>query len=500
MPASAQRIEPANRAFWRGLPTDLRQLRIETLAALMVGLALIPEAISFSVIDHVDPRVGLFSAFTMAVSIAILGGRPAMISAATGSVSLVVAPLAKQYGLQYLIACVLLGGVIQVVLGLLGVAKLMRFVPRSVMVGFVNGLGILLFVAQLPNLEHVPWAVYPLVAGALAVILAFPRLTRAVPSPLVAIVVLTIVTIAAGIDVPTVGDKGKLPNSLPVPGLPDVPFSFHTLQIIALPAVGVALVGLMESLLTARLVDDITDTPSSKKRECIGQGGANLITGLFGGMGGCALIGETLLNVRAGARTRLSTFLAGAFLLILVLVLGPVVSQIPMAALVGVMIFIAATTFDWHSIRPGRLRRMPISETAGMLVTVAVTLVTSDLAFGVIAGVLISALVFTRRVAHLATVSAVTDPDGRSVVYAVTGQLFFASTGDLADWFDYTGDPDRIVIDLSGAHIWDASSVAALDAVATKYAGRGKQVEIIGLNPDSALLHGRLSGQLTSSH
>ncbi len=487
-------------ALRRGLPTNLRQLRIETLAALMVGLALIPEAISFSVIDHVDPRVGLFSAFTMAVSIAILGGRPAMISAATGSVSLVVAPLAKEHGLQYLIACVLLGGAIQVVLGLLGVAKLMRFVPRSVMVGFVNGLGILLFVAQLPNLEHVPWAVYVLVAGALAVILVFPRLTRAVPSPLVAIVVLTVVTIAAGIEVPTVGDKGELPNSLPALGLPDVPFSLHTLQIIALPAVGVALVGLMESLLTARLVDDITDTPSSKKRECLGQGGANLITGLFGGMGGCALIGETLLNIRAGARTRLSTFLAGAFLLILVLVLGPVVSQIPMAALVGVMIFIAATTFDWHSIRPGRLRRMPISETAGMLVTVAVTLLTDDLAFGVIAGVLISALVFTRRLARLAMVSAVTDPDGSSVVYAVTGQLFFASTGDLADRFDYTGDPDRVVIDLSGAHIWDASSVAALDAVTTKYAGRGKQVEIVGLNPDSASLHDRLSGQLTSSH
>lgn len=493
-------FESALRRARCGLPTDVRQLRFETLAALMVGLALIPEAISFSVIDHVDPRVGLFSAFTMAVSIAFLGGRPAMISAATGSVSLVVAPLAREHGLQYLIACVLFAGAIQVVLGLLGVAKLMRFVPRSVMVGFVNGLGILLFLAQLPNLEHVPWAVYPLVIGALAVILAFPRLTRAVPSPLVAIIVLTVVTIAAGIDVPTVGDKGKLPNSLPALGLPDVPFSAHTLHIIALPAVGVALVGLMESLLTARLVDDITDTPSSKKRECLGQGGANLITGLFGGMGGCALIGETLLNIRAGARTRLSTFLAGAFLLTLVVVLGPVVSQIPMAALVGVMIFIAATTFDWHSVRPGRLRRMPISETAGMLVTVAVTLLTNDLAFGVIAGVLISALVFTRRLAHLAAVSAVTDPDGSSVVYAVTGQLFFASTGDLADRFDYTGDPDRVVIDLSGAHIWDASSVAALDAVTTKYAGRGKQVEIIGLNPDSALLHDRLSGQLTSSH
>jgi SulP family sulfate permease len=470
------------------------------LAALMVGLALIPEAISFSVIDHVDPRVGLFSAFTMAVSIAILGGRPAMISAATGSVSLVVAPLAREHGLQYLIACVLLGGAIQVVLGVLGVAKLMRFVPRSVMTGFVDALGILLFVAQLPNLEHVPWAVYPIVVAVLAIIVLFPRLTRAVPAPLVAIIVLTIVSVAAGLDVPTVGDKGKLPHSLPVPGLPAVPFSLHTLQLIALPAVGLALVGLMESLLTAKLVDDLTDSGSNKTRECLGQGAANVITGVFGGMGGCALIGETMINLRAGARTRLSTFLAGIFLLVLVVVLGPVVAHIPMAALAGVMIFVSATTFDWHSVRPGRLRRMPVSETVVLVVTVAVTLATDNLAFGVIAGVVVAALVFARRVAHLATVSAVTDPDGGSIVYAVTGQLFFASTGDLADRFDYVGDPERVVIDLSGAHIWDASSVAALDAVATKYAGRGKQVEIVGLNPDSAQLHGRLSGQLTSSH
>lgn len=464
-----------------------RQLRIEALAALMVGLALVPEAISFSVIDHVDPRVGLFSASTMAVSIAILGGRSAMISAATGSVSLVVAPLARAYGLQYLIAAVLLGGVVQVVLGAMGVARLMRFVPRSVMTGFVDALGILLFVAQLPNLERVPWAVYPLVVAALVVILGFPRLTRAVPAPLVAIIVVTVVTVVAGIAVPTVGDKGKLPTSLPSLGLPHVPYSLHTLQIIALPAVGLALVGLMESLLTARLVDDLTDTGSDKTRECLGQGGANLITGFFGGMGGCALIGETMINIRAGARTRLSTFLAGVFLLLLVVALGPVVAHIPMAALVGVMIFVAATTFDWHSVRPGRLRRMPVSETAAMLVTVAVTLATGNLAYGVVAGVVLAALVFTRRVAHLASVSSVLDPDGATVVYAVTGQLFFASSGDLSDRFDYGGDPDRVVIDLTQAHIWDASSVAVLDAVTAKYAGRGKRVEIIGLNPPPAL-------------
>ncbi|HEX3814606.1 MAG TPA: SulP family inorganic anion transporter [Mycobacteriales bacterium] len=477
-----------------------RKLQTETLAALMVGLALIPEAISFSVIDHVDPRVGLFSAFTMAVSIAFLGGRPAMISAATGSVSLVAAPLAREYGLQYLIAAVLLGGAVQVVLGVLGVAKLMRFVPRSVMIGFVDALGVLLFVAQLPNLEHVPWAVYPLVVAALLVIVGFPLLTKAVPAPLVAVVVLTIFTVVAGVSVPTVGDKGKLPNSLPMLGLPQVPYSLHTLQLIALPAVGMALVGLMESLLTAKLVDDLTDSGSDKTRECVGQGGANLITGFLGGMGGCALIGETLINIRAGARSRLSTFLAGAFLLILVVVLGPVVARIPMAALVGVMFFVSATTFDWHSIRPNRLRRMPVSETAVMVVTVAVTLATGNLAYGVLAGVVTAALVFARRVAHLAAVTSVLDPDGATVVYAVTGQLFFASSNDLADRFDYAGDPDRVVIDLSQAHVWDASSVATLDSIAAKYAARDKGVELIGLNGHSADLHGRLSGHMSSSH
>ncbi len=379
----------------------------------MVGIALIPEAISFSVVAHVDPRVGLYASFTMAVAISIVGGRPAMISAATGSVALVVAPLALKHGVDYLIATVLLAGVVQVVLGVIGVANLMRFVPRSVMTGFVNALGILLFLAQTPNLHGVPWAVYPLVLAGLAVMLFFPRLTRAVPAPLVAIVLLTIVTVAAGLAVPTVGDKGRLPNSLPHLGLPHVPYSLRTLGIIAAPAVTMALVGLLESLLTARLVDDLTDTGSNKGRESWGQGIANIVTGFFGGMGGCAMIGQTMINVKAGARSRLSTFLAGVFLLILVVACGPVVSRIPMAALVAVMILVSVSTFDWHSIRLQRLRRMPRSETAVMVVTVVVTVATGNLALGVIAGVVLAALLFARRVAGFAQVTAVTDPDGR---------------------------------------------------------------------------------------
>jgi len=477
-----------------------RLLRTEVLGGLVVGLALIPEAISFSVIAGVDPRVGLFSAVTMAVSISIVGGRPAMISAATGAVALVVAPLVRQHGLDYLVATVLLAGAFQVVLGLLGVGRLMRFVPRSVMVGFVNALGILLAWAQWDNLHDVPWAVYPLVALALAAIVVFPRVNRVVPAPLVAIVALTAITWAGGIDVPTVSDKGRLVDSIPPLGLPDVPWTGHTLSIIAPYALAMALVGLMESLMTAKLVDDLTDTRSDKNRESWGQGIANIVTGLFGGMGGCAMIGQTMINVRqAGSRTRLSTFLAGGFLLVLMLALGDVVGRIPMAALAAVMIMVAVGTFDWHSLRT--LRRMPRSETAVMVITVVVVVATSDLAIGVVAGVIAAALLFARRVAHLANVEreVTVDADGTAVArYTVTGELFFASSNDLYSQFDYAEDPDRVVIDFTGSHVWDASTVAALDAVTTKYAHHDTQVEVHGLNESSAAMYERLTGRLAA--
>jgi sulfate permease, SulP family len=473
--------------------------RTEVLAGLVVALALIPEAISFSILAGVDPKVGLFASFTMAVAISFVGGRPAMISAATGAVALVVAQLVRDHGLGYLLAAVILGGVFQVVLGLAGLARLMRFVPRSVMVGFVNALAILIFKAQLTHLWHVPWLVYPLVVLALALMFLLPRLTTAVPAPLVAIVLLTGITLAGGMHVPTVGDEGALPHSLPVPGLPDIPWSLNTLTVVAPYALGVALVGLMESLMTAKLVDDITDTHSDKTRESWGQGVANIVTGFFGGMGGCAMIGQTMINVKAsGARTRLSTFLAGVFLLILVVGLGGIVSDIPMAALVAVMILVSYRTFDWHSMQT--LRRMPRSETAVMLATVAVVVATGNLAIGVVVGVLVACVLFARRVAHLADVSSVLDPDGTTKIYTVHGELFFASSNDLVYQFDYTGDPADIVIDMSQTHVWDASSVAALDAITTKYAGRGKTVTITGLNESSATRHAHLSGQLSSNH
>ena len=477
-------------------------LRTEVLAGLVVALALIPEAISFSLIAGVDPRVGLFASFTMAVSIAFLGGRPAMISAATGAVALVIAPVARTYGMDYLIATVLLGGLLQVVLGLAGVARLMRFIPRSVMVGFVNALAILIFLAQVPHLVDVPWLVYPMVAVGIALIVAFPRVTKVVPAPLVAIVALTAFTVLAALTVPTVGDEGELPSSLPSLVVPDVPLTLGTVETIAPYALAMAMVGLLESLLTAKLVDDITDTHSHKSREAWGQGASNIITGLFGGMGGCAMIGQTMINVKAsGARTRISTFLAGVFLLVLVVGFGDVVALIPMAALVAVMIMVSVGTFDWHSIQPATLRRMPKSETTVMVATVVVVVSTHNLAIGVVVGVLVAMTLFARRVAHLTSTDRllVENGDGtHTAVYRVTGALFFASSNDLVYQFDYAGDPANVVIDLSESHIWDASTVAALDAITTKYARKGKHVDIVGLNEASAERHARLTGELPS--
>ncbi|WP_344716769.1 SulP family inorganic anion transporter [Gordonia defluvii] len=417
------------------------------LAGLVVALALIPEAIAFSLVAGVDPRVGLFAAFTMAVVTAVLGGRPAMISAATGAVALVIAPLVKEYGLDYLLATVILAGIIQIAAGILGVAKLMRFVPRSVMVGFVNALAILIALSQLPHLKNVPWQVYVLVGAGLVIIFLMPKITTAVPAPLVAIVVLTAITLTFTIGVPTVGDEGELPSTLPTCLIPNVPFSFETLSIIGPYALAMAVVGLLESLMTAKLVDDITDSHSDKTRESLAQGTANVVTGFFGGMGGCAMIGQTMINVKvSGARTRISSFLAGAFLLGLVVGLGDLVAKIPMAALVAVMLIVAFGTMDWHSISPRTLRVMPRSETFVMLATVAVTVATHNLAYGVVVGVLVAMVAFARRVAHFATVEAVaeldTDDDGviDTRTYRVTGELFFASSNDLIYQFDGSSD------------------------------------------------------------
>ena len=480
-----------------------RWLKTEVLAGLLVALALIPEAIAFSLIAGVDPQVGLFAAATMAMSIAFLGGRPAMISAATAATALVIAPLMASHGLDYLLVAVILAGVFQVILGVLGVGKLMRFIPRSVMVGFVNALGILIFTSQLPDLIGVPWLVYPLTAAGLAIIYLLPRITTVVPAPLISIIVVTALALAFALNVPTVGDKGQLPDALPTLSLPDVPFTLETFQIVAPYSLGMALVGLLESLMMAKLVDDITDTRSNKVRESWGQGAANIISGFFGGMGGCAMVGQTMINVKAsGARTRISTFLAGVLVLVLAVSLGEVVALIPMAALVAVMIFVSIATFDWHSVRPSTLKMMPMSETIVMVVTVIATVATHNLAVGVGLGVLTAMVLFARRVAHFATVTRTVKGEGEQAVarYTVDGELFWASSNDLYTQFEYAEDPQRIVIDLTTSHLWDASTIAALDSVEDKYRHYGKNVEVIGLNEASQNMRKRMSGRLDAGH
>ncbi|GAA3281066.1 SulP family inorganic anion transporter [Nesterenkonia halobia] len=501
MSDSAATLTPERRqSVWRTLRSP-RLLKTEVLAGVVVALALIPEAIAFSIIAGVDPRLGLFASFTMAVTIAFVGGRPAMISAATGAVALVIAPVARDYGVDYFIATVILAGILQVLLSLVGVAKLMRFIPRSVMVGFVNALAILIFTSQVPELLGVPFLVYPLALVGLLIVFLLPRVTTAVPAPLVAIVVLTLITVTASIAVPTVGDKGELPEAVPSLFIPDVPFTLETLQIIFPYALAMAFVGLLESLMTAKLVDDITDVHSDKTREGWGQGVANIVTGFFGGMGGCAMIGQTMINVKASqARTRISTFCAGLFLLILVVALGDIVALIPMAALVAVMIFVSWATFDWHSIRPSTLKAMPKSETTVMLVTVAFTVWTHNLAVGVVCGVIMAMVLFARRVAHFVTVERHVEGEGEDALatYTVDGELFFASSNDLYYQFSYTHDPVRVRIDMSQSHLWDASTIAALDSVTEKYESYGKSVEVVGLNEASAAMRERLAGKLQS--
>ena len=468
----------------------LGNIRGDVLSGMVVALALIPEAIAFSIIAGVDPKIGLYASFCIAVVIAFAGGRPAMISAATGAMALVMVDLVADHGLQYLLLATLLTGVIQIVIGVLKLPALMRFVSRSVITGFVNALAILIFMAQLPQLVGVPWAVYPMVAGGLAIIYLFPRLTRAVPSPLVAIVVLTVLAITLGIAVPTVGDMGDLPDSLPVFLLPQVPLTLGTLWIVLPVSATLAVVGLLESMLTAQIVDDLTDTPSDKNREARGQGIANIAAGLLGGMAGCAMIGQSVINVKSGGRGRLSTLVAGVFLLILVVFAGPWVARIPMAALVAVMIMVSIGTFSWASVRD--LRSHPASSSVVMIATVAVTVMTHDLARGVLTGVLLSALFFARKVGQVLHVGSVSVEAGRARHYTVTGQVFFASAQDFINRFDFREAVERVRIDVGSAHFWDLTAVGALDKVVLKFRREGTDVEVAGLNEASATLVDRL--------
>jgi SulP family sulfate permease len=473
------------RAEWFG------NVRRDLLAGTVVALALIPEAIAFSIIAGVDPRVGLYASFCIAIVIAFAGGRPAMISAATGAMALVMVTLVREHGLQYLLAATLLCGALQIVAGALRLGVLMRFVSRSVMTGFVNALAILIFLAQLPELIGVTPVTYVLVAAALAIIHLLPRVTRAVPSPLIAIIVVTTIAIALGLDVRTVGDMGDLPAELPAFLLPDVPLTLETLRIILPYAVTLAVVGLLESLMTAQIVDELTDTDSDKHRESMGQGIANIVAGFFGGMAGCAMIGQSVINVKSGGRGRLSTLWAGLFLLFLILVLADLVRQIPMAALVAVMIMVSIGTFSWKSLAD--LRVHPKESSVVMLATVAVTVATHDLAQGVAVGVLLSGIFFARKVARVFQVATTLSADGRIRTYRVTGEVFFGSAEAFAGAFDLREGVERVEIDVSAAHIWDLTAVAALDRVVLTFRREGTEVAIIGLNAASATLVDKLS-------
>ncbi|MET0185783.1 MAG: SulP family inorganic anion transporter [Achromobacter sp.] len=513
-------IQTLKRAWFSNVRGDL-------LAGLVVALALIPEAIAFSIIAGVDPKVGLYASFCIAVVIAFAGGRPAMISAATGAMALVMVDLVRDHGLQYLFAATLLTGVLQMLAGVFKLSLLMRFVSRSVITGFVNALAILIFLAQLPEFTGATWVMYAMAAAGLAIIYLFPYITRAIPSPLVCIVALTAVSMALGLDISTVGDKGALPDSLPAFLLPDVPFTWDTLRIILPYAATLAVVGLLESMMTATIVDDFTDTPSDKRRECVGQGVANLASGMLGGMAGCAMIGQSVINVKSGGRTRLSTLTAGVVLLILVVFLGPWVSRIPMAALVAVMIMVSISTFSWVSVR--NLWRHPTSSSVVMLVTVIVVVVTHDLAKGVLAGVLLSAVFFANKISRLVTIDRQVSDDGQSITYTVGGQIFFATAQAFAAGFDRadevlvdapvdasagvaprassralaadtsasgafaddgaapTAGPG-ITIDVSQAHFWDISAVGALDQVVARLRRHGANVTVQGLNAASATM------------
>ncbi|MGK5507874.1 SulP family inorganic anion transporter [Brevibacillus formosus] len=483
---------------------NLQQLKIEwfsnvradVLAGITVALALIPEAIAFSIIAGVDPMVGLYASFCIAVIIAFVGGRPGMISAATGAMALLMITLVKEHGIEYLFAATVLTGILQVILGACKIGRLMTFVPHTVVIGFVNALAILIFMAQLPHFIGASWVMYVMLAGTLAIIYLLPRLTKAVPSALVAIIVMTVISIWAGLDVRTVGDMGEITRQLPIFHIPSVPLNWETVMIILPYSFPLALVGILESLMTAAILDEMTDTRSNKNTEVKGQGIANIITGFFGGMAGCAMIGQSVINVKSGGRGRLSTLVAGIFLLFLILVLGDVVKQIPMAALVGVMVMVSIGTFNWQSIRD--LRKIPLGDAIVMITTVIVVVATHDLAKGVISGVILSAVIFGWRMARLHASSYESDTGEK--VYTVSGQLFFGTMTHFVDQFSFQDDPQQIVIDFSRSHVWDLSAVTAISKVVDKYRQLDKFVLITGLNEESNRLIDRVGISTPARH
>ncbi|BCG61065.1 SulP family inorganic anion transporter [Paenibacillus sp. URB8-2] len=473
----------------------LSNTRSDVLSGMTVAVALIPEAIAFSILAGVSPMVGLYASFCIAIVTAIAGGRPGMISAATGAMALLVGTLVLNHGIEYLFAATILCGIFQILMGVLKLGRFITFLPQPVMTGFVNALAILIFMSQLTHFSGQGPLMYILVALTLVIIYTVPRLTKAVPSALIAIIIVSALTIFLHLNVKTVGDMGHIAASLPLFHLPQAPFTLDTLLIILPYSLSLAVVGLLESLMTATLIDDITGTGSDKNREAKGQGMANIVTGFFGGMAGCAMIGQSMVNMKSGGRTRLSTFVSGIFLLFLILVLGDVVKQIPMAALVGVMIMVSVSTFEWGSLKS--LVRVPLSDALVMLVTVISVVATHNLSIGVLLGVLLSALTFAWK---MASIRMTATTEGGSKTYIVSGQLFFGTMSHFINEFSYGTDPDKIVIDFSHSHIWDQSAVNAISKTMDKYEQYGKTVTIIGMNEESSRLVSRVGLRVTDGH
>ncbi len=471
-------------------------IRADVLSGMTVALALIPEAIAFSIIAGVDPMVGLYASFCIVVVISLVGGRPAMISAATGAMALLMVDLVKDHGLQYLFAATVLTGVLQYLLGLARVGRFIsNFIPHSVMIGFVNALAILIFMAQLPHFYGASWVMYVMVAATLAIVYLLPRWTTVVPAPLVAIILMTVISMSLGLDLKTVGDMGEIKRALPEFVLPDIPFAFDTFRIIFPTSFALALVGILESLLTAKLLDELTDTDSDKNKEIRGQGLANVVSGFFGGMAGCAMIGQSMINVKSGGRGRLSTLVAGVFLLFLIMVLGDWVKQIPMGALVGVMIMVSISTFDWQSL--AELRKMPVGDALVMIATVAVVVATHDLSKGVMVGVVLSSIRFGWKMSRIQVSAA---ERGNAKIYTVSGPLFFASTSHFIEQFDFQVSKQDIIIDFTHSHVWDHSGVTAIAKVVDKYQRGNKRVTVNGLNEESRALVNRVGLTAPTAH
>ena len=464
------------------------------LAGIVVALALIPEAIAFSIIAGVDPMVGLYASFIIAVVTAIVGGRPAMISAATGAIALLIVPLVKDYGVEYLLAATILMGLIQLILGLLKVGRLMKFIPHSVMIGFVNALGIMIFMSQIEHIFGISISTYIYVIITLLIVYIIPRFFKAIPAPLIAIIVLTALYMYTGSDVRTVGDLGSIKQALPHFLIPNVPFNLETLQIIFPYSLSMAIVGLVESLLTAKIVDDATDTYSSKNRESRGQGIANMITGLFGGMGGCAMIGQSVINVKSGANNRLSTFTAGIVLIFMIIVLGGLVVQVPMPILAGIMVMVSVGTFDWNSFK--YIKKAPKTDAVVMLITVIIVLMTHNLAIGVVAGVVFSALFFATKISKVEVIS---EEFGKINRLSFKGQIFFVSIDSMMDQINFDIKNSTIELNFNNAHLWDDSAVDAIDTIVRKFEEKNNIVRVEKLNSDSRKIVSELS-QLNENH